>query len=84
MCHPDNQEYMPMGKTWGIMPSSGRRLSSLNFVIIYVMCWPNRPFFAARDYTEVTLEQQSFLENIFKIELAKRTWAKLVTLDTIH
>ena len=24
MCHPDDQEYMPVDKTWGIMPPSGR------------------------------------------------------------
>ena len=24
MCHPDDQEYMPVDKTWGIMPSFGR------------------------------------------------------------
>ena len=23
MCHPSDQEYMPVDKTWGIMPSSG-------------------------------------------------------------
>lgn len=27
MCHPNNQEYIPVDKTWGIMPPS-----SLNFV----------------------------------------------------
>jgi len=79
MCHPDDQEYMPVDKTWGIMPSSG-----LNFASYCLLCWPNRPFFAARDRPEVTLEQWSFLEKIFKIKLAERTWAKLFTLDTIH
>ena len=32
----------------------------------------------------MTLEQWSFLEKIFRIKLAERTWVKLVTFDTIH
>ena len=32
MCHPDNQEYMPVEKTWGIMPLFGRCPAGLNFV----------------------------------------------------
>ena len=31
MCHPDDQDYMLVDKTWGIMPPSG-----LNFV--YYLC----------------------------------------------
>ena len=38
-----------------------------------------------RDYPQVSLEQWSFLENIFnKTKLSERTWANLVTLDTLH
>ena len=36
MCHPDNQEYMPVEKTWGIMPLFGRCPAGLNFV--YYLC----------------------------------------------
>lgn len=32
----------------------------------------------------VTLEEWSFLEKIFAIKLKRRTWTKLITLDTIH
>ena len=42
-------------------------------------------FFADRRWLQVDLEEFSFLEKIFaKIKLEERTWAKLVTLDTIH
>ena len=54
------------------------------FCLLFVSCWPNRPIFASRDCIKVTLEQWSFLEKIFRIKLAERTWVKLVTLDTIH
>ena len=85
MCHPDDQEYMLIDKTWGIMPPSSRCPFGLNFVSYY-LCHVGLtvPFFVARDHLEVTLEQWSFLEKIFKIKLAERTWAKLVTLGTIH
>ena len=35
MCHPDDQEFMPVDKTWGIMPLSGRCPSILNFICYY-------------------------------------------------
>ena len=38
MYHPDDQEYIPVDKTWGIMPPSGRRPSGLNFVFYYLFC----------------------------------------------
>ena len=42
-------------------------------------------FFAVRWHPQVELEEFSFLERIFaKTKLEERTWAKLVTLDTIH
>ena len=34
MCHPDDQEFMPVDKTWGIMPLSGMCLSVLKFLFI--------------------------------------------------
>ena len=42
-------------------------------------------FFAVRRRPQVNLEEFSFLERIFaKTKPEERTWAKLVTLDTIH
>ena len=42
-------------------------------------------FFAIRQRPQVELEEFSFLERIFaKTKPEERTWAKLVTLDTIH
>ena len=42
-------------------------------------------FFAVRRRSQVELEEFSFLERIFaKTKLKERTWAKLVTLNTIH
>ena len=31
MCHPGDQEYMPVDKTWGVMPLFGMRSSILGF-----------------------------------------------------
>ena len=36
MCHLEDQKYIPMDKTWGIMPPSDRCSSGLNFV--YYLC----------------------------------------------
>ena len=42
-------------------------------------------FFAVLRLPQVELEEFSFLERIFaKTKPEERTWAKLVTLDTIH
>ena len=42
-------------------------------------------FFAVRRRPQVDLEEFSFLEKVFaKTKLEEMTWAKLVTLDTIH
>ena len=42
-------------------------------------------FFAIRRRPQVDLEEFNFLEKIFaKTKQEERTWAKLVTLDTIH
>ncbi|KAF3946147.1 hypothetical protein CMV_027553 [Castanea mollissima] len=40
---------------------------------------------SARDRPQVSLEQWSFLEKIFnKTKLQERSWAQLVTLDTLY
>ena len=36
MCHPDNHEFMPVDKTWGIMPPFGRCPSVLILLFIIV------------------------------------------------
>ena len=42
-------------------------------------------FFVVRRRPQVDLEEFSFLEKVFaKTKPEERTWAKLVTLDTIH
>lgn len=42
MCHPNDQENMPVDKTWGIMPPSGRCPSILSCIFIScLICWPN-------------------------------------------
>ena len=38
MCHPYDQEYMPMDKTWGTMPPSGMCPSVLGLVFNYLFC----------------------------------------------
>ena len=37
MCHPDDQEYMPMDKTWGIMPPSGMYLPVLGLYLLLLI-----------------------------------------------
>ena len=74
-----------MDKNWGIMPPFGRCLSILSFVFITCfILYPNRLLVVTRARPEVTLKQWIFLEQIFRIKLSDRTWAKLVTLNTIH
>ena len=34
MCHPGDQEYMPVDKTWGIMPLFGMSSSVLDFYFL--------------------------------------------------
>jgi len=34
MCHPGDNKYMPVEKTWGIMPPSGMRPSMLMFITV--------------------------------------------------
>ena len=36
ICHPNDHEYMPVDKTWGIMPPFGRHSFGLNFVSYYL------------------------------------------------
>ena len=76
---------MLVDKNWGIMPPFGRCLSILSFVFITCfILYPNRLLVVTRARPEVTLKQWIFLEQIFRIKLSDRTWAKLVTLNTIH
>ena len=86
MCHPGDNEFMPVEKTWGIMPQSSICLSTETYFCYNSLLTSNCPSsYAARDRPPVSLEQFSFLERIFnKSKLEERTWAKLVTLDTLH
>ena len=36
MCHPEDRENMPVDKTWGIMPPSGRYSFVLYFVFYFL------------------------------------------------
>ena len=82
MCHPGDTDRMPVDKIWGILPSSSMNLSifSLQFLInmsLTVFFYNSSP--------QVSLEEWSFLEKIFnKTKLEEKTWAKLVTLDTLY
>ena len=86
MCHPSDNEFMPVDKTWGIMPSSGMR-SSINiyFCFNFSSTYNCPSSYAARDRPPISLEQFSLLEKIFnKTKLEERTWAKLVNLATLY
>ena len=86
MCHPGDNEFIPVDKTWGIMPTSGMRPSTEIYLCFNFSLTSNYPSpYAAQDRPPVSLEQFSFLEKIFnKTKLKERTWAKLVNLDTLH
>ena len=86
ICHPGDNEFMPVEKTWGIMPQSSICLSTKTYFCYNSLLTSNCPSsYAARDRPPVSLEQFSFLERIFnKTNLEERTWAKLVTLDILH
>ena len=42
MCHPNDEEYMPVDKTWGIMPSSSICPSVLGFYLFTLFVYSNR------------------------------------------
>ena len=68
------------------MSPSGLHLSAnicLYFNYSAMLNYPS--FYAARNCPPVSIEQFSFLENIFnKTKLEERTWAKLVNINTLH
>ena len=91
MCHPGDTEYMPIDTTWDILHPSGMHpsqcvipLHNHQFIMISSILLTVF-FFAIRWRPQVDLEEFSFLERVFtKTKPEERTWAKLVTLDTIH
>ena len=86
MCHLGDNKFMPVDKTWGIMPLSGMRSSTnICFCFDFSSTYNFPSSYVTRDCPPVSLEQFSFLEKIFnKTKLKDRTWAKLVNLDTLY
>ena len=86
MCHPGDTKFMPVDKTWGIMPPSGMHpLANICLCFNYSSTHNCPSFYTTRDRPPVSLEQFSFLEKIFnKTKLEERTWTKLVNLNTLH
>ena len=86
MCHPGDNEFMPVDKTWGIMPPPGMHPSTETYFYYNSFLTSNYPSpYAARNRPRVSLEQFTFLESFFnKIKFKESMWAKLVTLDTLH
>ena len=76
MCHPGDNEFMPVDKTWGIMPLLVMSTWDLFYVI--TLLTSDCPFsYVGRDRPPVSFEQFIFLERIFnKTNLEKRMWAK--------
>ena len=68
------------------MPPSGMCPSTETYLCYNSLLTSNCPsLYTTRDRPPVSLEQFSFLERIFnKSKPEERTWAKLVTLDTLH
>lgn len=56
ICRPDDQEFMLVDKTWGIVPPSGNDLSLLNFVFCLLSLSNCPVLFTTRDHPPVTLE----------------------------
>ena len=83
---PGDTEFMPIDKTWDIMPPSGMHPSANIFLYFNCFAMHNYPSsYVARDRPPVSIEQLSFLENIFnETKLEERSWAKLVNLNTLH
>ena len=87
MCRPGDTDYMPVDTTWGILhPSSMDRPKNLTLFHYVCLKQSNRPsYFAVRRRPQVDIKEFAFLEKIFsKTQPEERTWAKLVTLKTIH
>ena len=87
ICHPGDQEYMPVDKTWGIMPPSGMPPSIFRCLIVLVLLVTLTVFFLQLGTVHKShLNSGAFWEkkNFNKTKLSKRTWAKLVNLDTFH
>ena len=42
MCHPGDHEYMPVNKSWGIMPPSGMHPSAFRLIVLAFTCYFNR------------------------------------------
>jgi len=60
-------------------------MSPFNCSVFIFPIFFNRSLYAVQWRPQITLEQWSFLESIFnKTKLKERTWAKLVTLNTLN
>ena len=86
MCHPGDQEYMPVDKTLALCPRPvciHLYYAFTSWCLLCLIFYPS--LIVARDRPEVTLKEWSFLENIFTTtKLSERSWTKLVTLDILH
>ena len=88
MSHPSDNEFMPVNKTYGIMPHVcyASVYIKVHYCFKFYVCYFNcsSPV-AARNRPQVSLEQWSFSKKFFnKTKLEERMWAKLVNLDTLH
>ena len=85
MCHPGDNEYMPVNKTWGIIPPSGMRPSAFSFLIVLTFtCYSNRLLLQLETVYKLHLNSGAFWRKFSKkTKLSERTWAKLVNLDTL-
>ena len=92
MRHPGETEYMPVDKTWGILDPSGIYTRHVVYVDSSVSLnnlsssWLLRLLvFTVRQRPQIDIEEYNFLERIFaKPKPEERTWAKLVSLNTVH
>ena len=66
MCHPGDNKFMLVDKTWGIMPPSGMHQSTEIYFFSNFSLTSNGPSScAARDLPLVSLEQFSFFGERF-------------------
>ena len=89
MGRPGDTEFIPVNTTWGILHLSGMHpsvcMSTFNYSVYTFPNSFNRSLSVVWRRPQITLEEWSFLERIFnKTKPEERTWAKLVTLNTIY
>ena len=72
MCHPGDNEYMPIDKTWGIMPSSGMPPSAFRFLLALAFtCYFNHLLLQPKTIHKSHLNNGAFGKNFQQKQVVK-------------